>query len=75
MVHALRFPPHIATATSQFVVAFIAFSSTAMHLAYGDLQSGTSLYPAMALAIGVAAGAQIGARLSRRVDGGSSSAS
>ena len=65
----LRFPVHIATATSQFVLAFGAFAATATHAASGTLFEGDVLTRAGAIAVGALIGAQLGARASRRVRG------
>jgi len=63
----LGFPVHVATATSQFVLAIMATVGTATHLAVGDLDD---VWPrTVYLAVGAVAGAQIGARLSLRVRG------
>ena len=57
------FPMHVATATSQFVIAGTALVGTASHAFYGDVAWGT----AAIVAAGAVVGAQIGARLARRV--------
>jgi uncharacterized membrane protein YfcA len=67
LVHLLNFPVHIATATSHFILALVAFSGTATHLATGTLLEG--LRDIVPLTIGVIVGAQIGARLSNRLGG------
>jgi uncharacterized membrane protein YfcA len=69
LVRLLHFPPHIATATSQFIVAVMAFAATVVHIVSGDLGVGGMLSQVAPLAIGVAVGAQAGARLSRRIHG------
>jgi uncharacterized membrane protein YfcA len=67
LVQVLLFPAHIATATSQYVLMVSAFVGTVVHLASGDLSGG---YPETgALALGVVAGAQVGARVSMLVRG------
>jgi uncharacterized protein len=63
----LNFPVHIATATSHFILALVALSGTATHLATGTLFEG--LRDIVPLSIGVVVGAQIGARLSNRLGG------
>lgn len=65
MIHLLNFPAHIATATSHFVLAIMAFAGTLVHVLSGDFSHGVRR--AIALATGVAIGAQWGARLSERV--------
>jgi uncharacterized membrane protein YfcA len=64
-VRWLRFPPHIATATSQFIVAAMALSATVVHLVTGHFTTG--LRRMAVLAIGVVVGAQVGAGLSRHM--------
>lgn len=67
LVNLLNYPVHIATATSHFVLAVMALSGTSVHIAAGTLQPG--LIQTAALAIGVIFGAQLGARLSKRIHG------
>jgi uncharacterized membrane protein YfcA len=63
----LGFPVHVATATSQFVLAIMAIVGTATHIAVGDL---ADVWPRAAyIALGAVVGAQIGARLASRVRG------
>lgn len=59
MVYLFGFPTHIAVATSQLVIAVTAAFGTAGHAYYGDIL----LLPAILLAAGAVAGAQLGARL------------
>ncbi|MBM4420912.1 MAG: sulfite exporter TauE/SafE family protein [Chloroflexi bacterium] len=67
LVGILRFPPHVATATSTFMVLITALASTLTHLG-GDKLAGH--VPTVALlGVGAVVGAQIGARYSRRVGG------
>jgi uncharacterized membrane protein YfcA len=68
MVGLLSFPTHVATATSVFILMFTAVTGTAVHVVDGSLAEGwTRMVP---LAVGVIAGAQIGARLSGRLPAG-----
>lgn len=67
LISILQFPVHIATATSQFVLVITAFSASIVHLFSGDYAVHWGLV--LFLALGVVPGAQIGARLSRRVKG------
>lgn len=67
MAAVLHFPVHIAAATSQFVLAFMAAEGTTVHFATGALSFDRSFAQAVLLAIGAVGGAQAGARLSRRV--------
>ena len=65
LIHLLHFPPHVATATSQFIISVTALSGVAVHGVRGDVDLGQAVY----LAIGVIIGAQIGARVSTFVHG------
>ena len=65
----LRFPVHIATATSQFAYALIALEATIVHLVTGGLSLNGDLAEAGLIAAGAVAGAQVGARLALRVRG------
>ncbi len=67
LVRVLRFPPHVATATSQAVLAVLALVATLSHLALGAFHEGVD--QTMYLAVGVMMGAPIGAMLSTRVQG------
>ena len=67
MVRVLRFPPHIATATSQAVLAVLSLVATISHLALGSFDHGVDR--TMYLAVGVMMGAPIGAIISTRVQG------
>jgi hypothetical protein len=68
MITLLRFPVHVAVATSHFVLALISISGVAVHISNGDLE-GANLARALLLAVGVVPGAQMGARLAQRVHG------
>lgn len=63
MVYLFGFPTHIAMATSHLIIAITSLVGTASHALYGDVQWGTALL----VGIGAVLGAQIGARLSKRV--------
>jgi uncharacterized membrane protein YfcA len=67
LVKLLNFPVHVATATSQFVLAISALTGTAVHVAQGVFANGVRR--TAILAIGVVIGAQGGAWLSTRVGG------
>lgn len=69
LVRALGFPTHIATATSHFVLAIMAGTGTLTHVVLGSFAHGHGVRRAAALAIGVVAGAQLGARASLRLRG------
>ncbi len=68
MITALRFPVHVATATSGFVLMFMSGEASAVHLLNGDLV-GEDVLRALLLSIGVIPGAQLGARLAQRFRG------
>jgi len=68
LVRLLGFPVHVATATSHFILVFMALAGTVAHIAAGSFAHG-GLRRTIALGIGVLVGAQIGASLSRRVHG------
>jgi uncharacterized membrane protein YfcA len=65
LVYLLNFPTHVATATSHFILVFMALAGTAVHLSTGAMTQG--LLRAVWLGTGALGGAQIGARLSERV--------
>ena len=67
MVQLLRFPAHVATATSHYVLTVTALTGTLVHVLAGDLEGGYARTGA--LAAGVLIGAQLGARLSLRLGG------
>jgi uncharacterized membrane protein YfcA len=69
LVGTLGFPMHIATATSHFVLVFMAGAGSITHLVAGSLTVGHGLRRAAALSVGVLPGAQLGARASRRMSG------
>lgn len=62
MIYALAFPPHMATATSHFVLAVSSFFGVISHIMLDHIV----WVPALSVGIGAVIGAQIGARLSRR---------
>ena len=65
LIFLLGFPVHIATATSQFVLAISTFFGGAAHLVLGNVL----IVPAIIVAALAIPGAQIGAVLSRRAKG------
>ena len=67
LIHLLNFPVHIATATSHFVLAIMSLTGTIVHIAMDSFSHG--VHRTIALAIGVFAGAQLGALLSNRIQG------
>ena len=69
LVTVLGFPTHIATATSHFVLAWMALVATLTHIATGTFHHAVGLRRAAALSVGVVFGAQLGAVLSQRLSG------
>jgi uncharacterized membrane protein YfcA len=67
LVAALGFPTHIATATSHFVLALMSGAGVVTHAVQGSYTVGHGLRRTLALAAGVALGAQAGARVSTSV--------
>jgi uncharacterized membrane protein YfcA len=63
----LNFPIHIATATSHFILAFMALAGTIVHIIQGNFKEGW--LPTLLIGAGVIIGAQFGARLSDRIKG------
>lgn len=67
MTYILRFPTHIATATSSFILMFTAAAGVAMHLGQGNYGAEWDII--LWLGAGVVGGSQAGALLSRRLHG------
>jgi uncharacterized membrane protein YfcA len=67
MVQLLNFPAHIATATSTFTLAFTSLTGTLTNLFAGQVTP--AWIRVLPLSIGVIAGGQLGARLSRKMGG------
>ena len=67
LIFLLGFPAHIATATSHFVLAFMALTGTVVHVATGAFAHGVRR--AAWLGAGALIGAQFGARLSNQLHG------
>jgi len=65
MVLLYRFPPHVATATSMFVILLSSISGSGMHLWDGNIE------PVMLLALapGALLGGRLGARIAARLSG------
>lgn len=63
----LGFPVHVATATSHFILAIMAFAGTATHIVTGTF--GHNVDITLSLCIGVLLGAPLGAHLSNRIKG------
>jgi uncharacterized protein len=66
MVNWLRFPVHIATATSHFILAVMATVTVVTHAVMGTYQNPEIVHMILYMAIGVVPGAQIGAYFSHR---------
>lgn len=69
LVTVLGFPTHVATATSHFVLAWMALAATLTHIFAGTFHHGVGLRRAAALSAGVVFGAQLGAILSQKLSG------
>ena len=69
LVTVLGFPTHVATATSHFVLTWMALVATLTHVAAGTFHGGVGLRRAAALSVGVVFGAQLGAVLSQKLSG------
>jgi len=65
MIHVLFFPAVIATATSQFILAFSSLVGGVTHLSLGNVLFG----PAALMGIGVVAGAQVGSTMAKTLRG------
>jgi hypothetical protein len=59
--------PHTATATSHFVLTFLALTATITHIVLGEFDRG--LAQTMYLSVGVMMGAPLGAAVSVRMQG------
>lgn len=70
MTTVLHFPVHIATATSQLVLAVMTAEGTGVHIATGALGWNSDLGTAALLSAGAIPGAQVGALAARRMRGG-----
>lgn len=62
MIYALKFPTHIATATSHFVLTVSSFIAVLSHLFFGNIL----ITPALSIGCGAVIGAQIGAKISQK---------
>lgn len=69
MTSILHFPVHIAVATSQFVLGFMAAQGTAVHFTTGTLGWNEPFAQAALLSAGAIPGAQLGAVIARRLRG------
>jgi hypothetical protein len=65
LIHLMGFPPHLATATSHFILAVSAGTGALSHFALGHVLIG----PALFMGVGAIAGAQLGARLAHQLKG------
>ncbi|PYI50652.1 sulfite exporter TauE/SafE family protein [Paenibacillus flagellatus] len=66
MVLLFRYPPHVATATSMFVIFLSSILGSITHGYHGEID----VYSAIALAPGAWLGGWLGARIVRRMSGG-----
>ncbi|MBI1903676.1 MAG: sulfite exporter TauE/SafE family protein [Planctomycetia bacterium] len=67
LIRVVKQPPHVATATSHFVLTFLALAAVVTHLALREYRTGLS--HTMYLAVGVMMGAPLGAALSAKMKG------
>ncbi|NLC06494.1 MAG: sulfite exporter TauE/SafE family protein [Syntrophomonadaceae bacterium] len=67
LVLVLKFPPHVATATSLFILTWSALVGSLTHLTLGHFQWSLAIF----LSGGGILGAQLGAAFSRRISGDS----
>jgi uncharacterized membrane protein YfcA len=67
LIRVLQMSPHTATATSHFVLTFMALAATITHVCLGEFERG--LPQTMYLAVGVMMGAPLGAMLSTKLEG------
>jgi len=67
LIRVLKMPAHTATATSHFVLTFLALTATVTHFFLGEL--GDEITTTTFLAVGVMMGAPVGAALSTRIAG------
>lgn len=67
LVNWLKFPVHIAVATSHFILVIMASVSVVVHIVEGNYSDGSIVRMVMGLGIGVMGGAQLGAFLSHKV--------
>lgn len=63
LVYLLGFPTHIATATSHFVLAISSFFGVMSHFLIGNIL----VLPAVSIGLGAVVGAQIGAKMSLKL--------
>ncbi|MDQ0203991.1 sulfite exporter TauE/SafE family protein [Pectinatus haikarae] len=62
MIYVLSFPPHVATATSHFILAISSFAGSISHIMLNHVV----WQPAIAIGGGTAVGAQLGASISQK---------
>lgn len=67
LIRVLKMPAHTATATSHFVLTFMALTATITHFWLGEL--GREINTTTFLAVGVMMGAPVGAALSVKIGG------
>ena len=67
LIRILKFPVHVATATSHMILAIMALAGVLVHVTTGTFSVG--LRRTAALSLGVIFGAQVGAYISRRFRG------
>lgn len=69
MVNVLNYPVHIATATSHFILSIMALSGTITNILSNKFPHWHGIHRIIYLSLGVFVGAQIGAKLSKKIKG------
>ena len=69
LINWLRFPVHVATATSHFILAVMSLVSVIVHITEGSYTDPMIQHLVLWLGIGAIAGAQVGAFFSSKVKG------
>lgn len=69
LINWLRFPVHVATATSHFILAVMSIVSVIVHITEGSYHDPEVRHLVWWLGIGAVAGAQVGAFFSQKVKG------
>lgn len=69
LVNWLKFPVHVATATSHFILAIMSVTSVIVHITEGNYNDPYIVKLVIYLAVGVIIGAQLGAYLSHKIKG------
>ncbi len=65
LIYMFSFPYHIAVASSHFILMISSLTGTVFHGMLGNIR----LVPAILIGLGAILGAQLGASISRRIEG------